>query len=466
MKVVNKRPRIMLNTTFEQFEFECNRKERTTLNAHIKIQRSQYVEIRKVLRKIKKYLDKKQHLFTNSIEELDNIIKDNYSRINDERLSFFFKKLSKLTYKGTDTPVFNLEYYDKYLEYCNDTNEITIKDLDNNYLKDNDTQFSKKVYAKVKYLEEENQGKIPIFITITNPTEYHYYKKKYPHIKESKTLIKNEKCAFESLGDTIDQSFKNIKKLNRKMYNHFKDQLIKQGIDPDFAYIKTLEHHTNKSVHSHSLFYLTEEQAQIFYRIFYNLVYSNGLQQVKLEDLRFPPKGKKKAKPSSYIIKYISKNFKDKKDNKNSEYRRYFSKNNIFTSSDYKHTTQQEIDKVYTYLKKRNPKLFNKMKSNKKKSLYKQIEEYIVENVTVEYEEVETVIKTKSIKDYIDKQFNTLWEWFGNNKEIIVDKLYKHFENINLKDLKEEYTAIKIKKLVFMYDRKEKKEIYCAGMIE
>jgi len=165
-----------------------------------------------------------------------------------------------------------------------------------------------------------------------------------------------------------------------------------------------LEHHNknkNLTIHSHSINYVGEEQFKVLEHIYSVIVKRFNLKQTKLEILD-------NAKSSSYVMKYIVKNFNENSnDNFFNEFKRYYNKHRFFTCSNFKHTTQAVINKTYSHLKKDRPRLFQRLTDNKKVPLYVNLEKYINKHFSITYsqkkiEQVDYSLVKEHIKVYID----------------------------------------------------------------
>ncbi len=351
----------------------------------------------KIIKKL--YFNKVDKYSLTSINEVLNRVKYHYECVNKDRLNYLFNHLIFL--KKDNEYLHKMENYLEYVKTSNSSEDLINKkiedleftlEIENNikYLQQQDRTLAYKQYSKVKYLEHYNKHKKSIFITLTCPSEYHYF---------TKTKGKNKKVKFDTLGESIEGSFEFQKSINRELYKQFKKYLERKGLNGDFDYIRMLETHNrdfNLTIHSHSILYLEDNQIPILKKVFENLVKRHNLKQTKLEILTI-------AKSSSYVMKYIIKNF-NREDNFYNEMKRYYSTHRFFTTSNFKNTTQAEINKVYNHLKNDRPKLFKKFK-NLKVPLYVNIEKYILKYLDINYkitpQKIVKLDHTKEVIEYV-----------------------------------------------------------------
>lgn len=333
----------------------------------------------------------------NTIQEVQKEVKEHYKSQNYKSLSFTINELLPLQKNGQY--IFDLGHYtpyikliDKNLSATEDCN-LDIVDPDCKFLKEQDKQRAYKYYSKVKYLEYFNQHKESVFITFTCPSEFHFYSQRG----------KNKKCDYATLGQSIEESFKFQKKINRVFYKELKKYLKRKKLSVDTDYIRMLEHHNkdkNLTIHSHSIHYVDADQLKVLKQVYNLIVKRFKLKQTKLEILTH-------AQSSSYVMKYILKNFSSNpNDNFFNEFKRYYNKHRFFTCSNFKHTKQAVIDKTYTHLKNDRPRLFQKFQ-NSSVPLYVNLEKYIIKHFSITYtnkklEQVDYSMVKEHIEEYID----------------------------------------------------------------
>lgn len=142
--------------------------------------------------KINKLIERKDYRFKD-IEHFNDVIDIEYSKKNIKSLKHTIFNLLPLKKQGTNNHILNIENFSKYLKVKD--NKIIIEDNNNTFLKEKDNKKVLKYYGKMNYIDYKNIDKIKVFITFTNPTQYHYYKTN----KKGK-LIKNVNCKCDNLG--------------------------------------------------------------------------------------------------------------------------------------------------------------------------------------------------------------------------------------------------------------------------
>lgn len=248
-----------------------------------------------------------------------------------------------------------------------------IKDF-NNY---KNLVFIKTIELNRKTKEEEY---IPLFITLTNPSEFH------PFLcvnKDKKLYIKNDNFKFMNLTNAIDESYLNVNKIFREFYKR-----IKLRENKDMKFIKIIEPHKTLISHLHRILYVKRNTIPKVYKVFKKIKKKYKLKQCNIKRL-------KKASGSSYIIKYLLKNFEQKQLRQFDGYRK-FHKIRIFTMSNLDLTTQL-FKKLYNTNKEVIAEVRKEIKENK--SEYKNIYEFFIKNTSIK----EFVIENKNISVKLDK---------------------------------------------------------------
>jgi len=328
------------------------------------------------------------------------------------------------------------------------------------YLKQQDGLLAQKRFAKVKYIEYLNEKRDvkKLFITITLPSKYHKYTQKTnKNPNDSKyndnNFILNKNYEFNYI--SFEQNIQNNLKLLNEIYKYFYKQLdkyIKRYVSKKYNVslkeieedeelkelcrvdkIKMLEPHASLTPHLHSLLFISEELEEVFYQ-----VYKITLEKYELNKEFCPIEDIQTAKASSYVAKYILKNLGNSEDEENktkidivNQYMRYFSNVRFFNTSNFIHTTQKEIDIVYSYLKRNNKEFLNELKQ-RKEPLYWSLEQLIKDEIfKFQYEEKEI-----KIVDYtkLEKDIKELYTKDIEENEIIKDEINyieKTIKNIN-----------------------------------
>jgi len=381
-------------------------------------------EIEVFTNKVKTIFNKKEHIFTNEVKKFNLITKINYSKTNMKSLKYAINNLCILKYEDSTNNIFKLDQYMKYMRKDSNGNYY-LEDEKNEYLQSQDKQRNQKIFSKVNYIDfvyttGENGERIPAFITISLPSKYHFYKKKYPHLPKSTILIPNPKRGFSTLGATIEATGKKLQEINRYISKMLKEYFKRAGITLDYGLIKVLEQHSNKSFHLHALGYFTKEQLEIFYKVFELAKEKFDLEQTDVREITREGAEKdnqKYATPTSYIMKYILK------DQLFGEVRKYCSNFKVFTCTNFQHTNQKELDRLYSYMNnkkksnKENKKILEDWIADKTIPLYYKMEQYLQDNFIVEYKKVENYDNDRSLKKIIDKKVEEYIE--DSNKEVL-----------------------------------------------
>ena len=390
-------------------------------------------------------------------KELKEEIKRSYYKKSNSRLRYFLSLENSYNNRTGELYFNHLESnIHKYKDDISiEKNEIIVNEkkagkfLDNYYKNHNLKKIN-----KIKYLEFHNKDKEKLFITFTLPSKYHYY-------SDFKKKIKNKKCKFKSFEESVKVGLDLIVQINRDFYKYIKDYLKKSNDDVKFDFIRIIEYHKSLTSHSHSVLYVSKSQAKTIEKVFETIIKKHNLKQVKLEYL-------KNAKSSSYIYKYLVKNFDDKKDNFFNQYRLYFNKIKVFTSSNFKNTTQKEIDILYQYLAKNKPDLLEqlqktldkdtqgKFQKDNYKPIYVSLEEIINKDCTIQYETNEnTVLDSQSVEN----ELNTIYHKRKKNSKqtyTTIKKIAKNtIENIgNYQTEKHNIEFVIVKNIYYKFDFK------------
>jgi hypothetical protein len=272
------------------------------------------------------------------------------------------------------------------------------------FLNNQDRLYSYKKISKVKYLEHINQHKEKVFITFTLPNIiFHKYDKNGNFTKTYKTQDKFEENILKGLkylNEEIHRYFYTT--LKYKIDRHCKKHKIKNKDKKRIDYIKMLEPHKNLSGHLHSLFYIDNDFKDIIYNVYNMTIEHYKLKQTKFETLN-------SSKGSTYVSKYLLKTTKKGNEFYN-HYKRYFSNVKLFSSSNFKYTTQEKIELVYKYLYENKPLLLERYKKGNKPLYY--VLEILIKRKIFTFEEKKktslTINFSKIKKEYkqIIKKFN------------------------------------------------------------
>jgi len=355
-----------------------------------------------------------------NIKDLEHVVNVSYKEKNTTMIKFYINNLVTLKDKKTNQHIFKINDFMKYVKVVN--NKFIIDDDENEFLTTRGNKDALKFYSKVKYFEYMNSDKEPLFLTFTNPSQFHFYK----YNKTKTKLIKNYKCSYDSLGETIDNSFININKIKRDYYKLVKEYLKRKGMSVNFDYISILEAHANRSIHNHQVIFISKDQISIFKQAFDVII-----RRHKLKQTRFIIIDRTKSKPTTYLMKYL---LKTTQDNFYKKFRKYFSKYRFFTSSNIGFYNQNVLDIIQRHLKTNELSTYNKYLKDSKPLLVSIIE-HIQDNYIVNYIE----------DDYIVNNYDRLKEFL---------KFIKTNKNYNDSYLLEDYCLDNLDVVSRLIDKK------------
>ena len=149
------------------------------------------------------------------------------------------------------------------------------------------------------------KGYVPIFITITLPSRYHFYKKRKTDGKIICNRKSKEKNPFE-LNRIIKEGYQLLNKAFR--------EIIRQGQRHDWRidilYIRVIEPHKSFTPHLHAIIFIPSNKVKKMVKVIKNKIKLYGLgKEHKIEILKDVTKG------SAYILKYLQKTLHAKTDN-------------------------------------------------------------------------------------------------------------------------------------------------------
>jgi len=356
-------------------------------------------------------------------------------------------------------------------ESNNKRNEkLVYEDEHNTHLKTMIKVRNNKYISNASYMGDMNKSKESLFITTTPITEFIYYKKLNPLDKTCDKMVKNRNCS-KKYGNYSVASKAGLKYLNKFWRTLRKDihtYLKRKGIDTQIDFIKILEPQKNLTPHNHMLLYVDKDQMEVVKEVFEMLVKRFKMTQSDIVEIEA-------GSGSNYITKYLKKNLLEE----NEFFNEFISEigGRVFTSSNYRHTTQKEIDITYNWLKNNKPKLFarwNKkveeqdeqesnedyiVRCNKRVSLYVNLEKYILKYMDSEYEYKKVLVDNmseinKNIKNEIEdisdtlKMFDLPFETI--KKDFIIEKNMLIYES----------KIIKLKRLIKMTHKRSKEIVF------
>ena len=134
---------------------------------------------------------------------------------------------------------------------------------------------------------------MPVFVTVTLPSEYHRFK------KDMKTVKYKFNTKYK--GYTIKEGYKLLQKASREMLRHFKSY-TKYRKGYNIPYIKVTEMHKDGTPHLHFVAWVPAWLVNSFINIVKSKIKLFKLgKQYKIEVLKDVEKG------SAYLLKYLQK---------------------------------------------------------------------------------------------------------------------------------------------------------------
>ena len=305
------------------------------------------------------------------------------------------------------------------------------------------------IYLKCKELERitKEEDLEPIFVTLTNPSEYHPF---ITSKDKTKFVRLNEKFNFLNIEDSIDESYINVNKIFREFYKN-----VKKRENKEMKFIKMIEPHRSLICHLHRILYIKKGTYLNVEEKFNRIKEKFELEQCKLERLT-------DSKGSSYIIKYLLKN------NKTEDIKKFdgYKKNHnirIFTMSNLPLSTTI-FKKLYYSNKELNLKIIEDIKNGVSK--YQNLYHFYTKNT--EIKEIKQDIKEKNLFKFFNKNNKKMFlvfkktrveenEIFKKDKKLIEEKF------VTEEELKKLYFYKKDKGNKIFYKIKEKIEDYVTG---
>lgn len=296
----------------------------------------------------------------------------------------------------------------KIIELSNSL-ETHIHKGNTNFIERLDSNYAYKKLAKVKYLDFKNTHKTPIMLTMTLDRSFRKY------IKTQETKLGNNKgllqISDDNLEELIEKSYTTLNARFREFYRFFKIKNKRSGDKDKLDYIVMFEPHKSLTLHLHVLFYCNPIQLNNLYEAWEHYLESLTPTQQKAQDLKIIDTNR--AKASTYLSKYLIKAFNDNEVIEETsffnKFRRYFSKYKLFRTSNFYHTTQNKIDKMYQYLKENYADILLTIKHSTT-PIYEVLEKMEMESIfTFEINKEEmTSFDRKAIKQFYDTYKGTL----------------------------------------------------------
>ncbi|MCR1815867.1 replication endonuclease [Aliarcobacter butzleri] len=348
--------------------------------------------------KVKPFLKTNETLNNSFLKkEYENLINVKYEKVSERKEKKTNDYLDKCVLKNTLT--------DELIKIKKDV----VKDF-------NETKNL--TYLKCKELNRENETEENevIMITLTNPSNFHPFvfdKEK----QEFKRLNKN--FNFKNLETRIDESYININKIFREFYKN-----VKKRENKEMKFIKIVEPHSSLICHIHRILYIKKGTYLKVKEQFNRIKLKHELKECDISRL-------KNRKGSSYIIKYLLKNYKSEDIKKFDGYKKLH-KIRIFTMSNL-NLSSSIFKKLYYTNKELNLKIMEDIKNGS--SIYNNLYHFYTLNTTVKV--VNEDEKTLKTLNYEDKKRFLVYKKIKKNVRIEEKKVlnYKHRE-INQETLK------------------------------
>lgn len=323
-----------------------------------------------------------------------------------------FNKLKETIYIKKSTYAYKKQndYLKKYVLRDKKSNKCIL--LKKDIVKDFNN-YKNLTYLKTKELERvcKCNNLEPMFITITLPSKYHPFK------KTAGKYILNENFEFVAIEQRITLGYKELNKIFREFYLNVKNNKKNKQL----KFIKIIEPHKSLIPHLHRIVYINKGTLESFKNQFETIIKKYELKQTKIEELT-------EAKGSSYIIKYLLKNFKKVELEKLDGWKKYH-KIRLFTMSNLDLSTEL-FKKLYYSNKDLNLQLLKDIKSGISK--YANFYQFYTQN---------TLIK----KVYMDENNNILKVKLNTNETAKRFKITKIIQIKNVYRLERKIEKLKTK---------------------
>ncbi len=191
-------------------------------------------------------------------------------------------------------------FYDNYFILLPDGRETVLSEVVSNFYVNSHRYISEikhRIYELYKIAKLRNL--VPVFLTITLPSEYHKYK--YIKVKsgiEVKVRNKNFNSQYENLTP------KDLVQVLQSYFKSFVDLRAVRNIPKDKRlYFKVIEPHKTGDPHMHVMFFIPKENVCKFWSSFVKFCVSRNIRQWDFQV--------NIVNPINYLIKYILKSIDD-----------------------------------------------------------------------------------------------------------------------------------------------------------
>lgn len=197
-------------------------------------------------------------------------------------------------------------------------NQSTNEVLDINYsFEKYYKKYTKSIEQKIYTIESIAKEKdlVPVFVTLTLPTQYHPFKSIKYKDKRLYTDL-NHEFEFSNIEESIKQGYDYLNHIYRTFYKRVKNNVS------DLLYVKVVESHKTFIPHFHILFFVKKEEIKIIRKNFDKITHEFNLSQTDLELVNVNELQEKKNhniktgvnRASKYIMKYITKSLNNGQD--------------------------------------------------------------------------------------------------------------------------------------------------------
>jgi len=345
------------------------------------------------------------------------------------------------------------------------------------FLRQQDTKYGFKKMAKVYYLEELNKGNTPYFITFTLPSAFQKYKlkkgiaKEERHYEDFSQLVKNKNYSGMNFEENIEKALIRINEVHTYFYHRVKKKIqtsiisearakaksiinrikktqkidkstlkmkrlsliekYKTKLQENMDFIKIIESSKNLTPHAHILLWSSSKYETQIKEAYEETIKEFSLKK-KSQD--FETIKEEEAHVSTYLTKYLQKSNDSEGDDFNfyNYYKRMFgAKHKLFTTSNFRDTTQKKIDIMYKYFKEHKPYMIERLKESGK-SLYHWLEQMELKSI-FKFETEDKIVHSIDIKK-IENYFLELFDINKVRKEAVEHLNNEKGESYDYKD--------------------------------
>lgn len=407
-------------------------------------------------------------------------IKDSYSHKSYKSEMFFIKNIAHAFNKSTNENLFDFKTLDLAQNFKSTITEQSLynctkiirdksstayeiiqaqNNLETHTHKQNtqfieqlDAKYSFKKLAKVKYIDNKNTHKTPVMLTFTLDKAYRkYIRDGEPTLGEIEGLKEIDKNANLEL--LIEKSYKRLNSVFRNFYSYLKTLNRRSGDKDKLDFIMIFEPHKSLTLHLHILFYCNDIQLQNLKRAWNNYLKDLSVKQIKAQDYKIIDTTR--ANASTYLSKYLIKEYNSDTDGASffTQFKRYFSKLKLFRTSNFYHTTQAKIDKMYSYLTANYPDVLEHIRLSDT-PIYEVLEQFEIQGLfSFKKESINSLaFDRKKIKEFYEAYAPTHQDY--EIKQEIIDNI-EHFTNVTqisrIKEASFRFDYIIIKDIFTLY---------------